>query len=72
MLHNLEKSFSEKVENIVGKGENNGYQHFSPFPTMFSKAFVRWGRLKSGLCGKRLKHEKKMQTLNGLLFEKIN
>ena len=28
-----------KVENIVGKGENAGYQHFSPFPTMFSKAF---------------------------------
>ena len=26
------------VENMVGKGENAGYQHF-PFPTMFSKAF---------------------------------
>ena len=26
-----------KVENIVVKGENAGYQHFSPFPTMFSK-----------------------------------
>ena len=24
-----------RVENIVGKGENAGYQH--PFPTMFSK-----------------------------------
>ena len=36
---------SDRVENIVGKGENAGYQHFllfpafSPFPTMFSKGF---------------------------------
>ena len=28
-----------KVENIVGKGENAGYQHFLLFPTMFSKGF---------------------------------
>ena len=28
-----------RAENIVGKGENAGYQHFFPFPTMFSKAF---------------------------------
>ena len=27
------------VENIVGKGENAGYQHFLLFPTMFSKSF---------------------------------
>ena len=26
-----------KCSNIVGKGENAGFQHFSPFPTMFSK-----------------------------------
>ena len=32
----------ERVENIVGKGENADYQYFSPFPTMFSKGlFVR-------------------------------
>ena len=24
------------VENILGKGENAGYQHFFPFPKMFS------------------------------------
>ena len=29
----------ERVENIVGKGENTDYQHFFPFPTVFSKAF---------------------------------
>ena len=28
-----------RIENIVGKGENAGYQHFSPFPTMFTKGF---------------------------------
>ena len=28
-----------KVENIVGKGENAGYQHFFPFLTLFSKDF---------------------------------
>ena len=26
----------KSFENIVGKGENAGNQHFSPFPTMFS------------------------------------
>ena len=26
-----------RVQNIVGKGENAGYQHFLLFPTMFSK-----------------------------------
>ena len=28
-----------RVENIVGKGENAGYQHFLLFHTMFSKGF---------------------------------
>ena len=27
------------AENIVGKGENAGYQHFLPFPKCFQKAF---------------------------------
>ena len=29
----------ERVENIVGKGENAGNQHFLLFRTMFSKGF---------------------------------
>ena len=33
------KFHSERVENIVGKGENAGSQAFSPFPTIFSKVF---------------------------------
>ena len=28
-----------RVENIVGKGENGGYQHFLLFPQCFQKAF---------------------------------
>ena len=32
-------SLDYRVENTVGKGENAGYQYFSPFPTVFSKVF---------------------------------
>ena len=32
----------ERVENILGKGENAGYKHFSPFPKIFSTAFFFW------------------------------
>ena len=32
-------SVSDSVENIVGKGENAGYQHFLLFPQCFLKAF---------------------------------
>ena len=28
----------DRVENIVGKGENAGYQHFVLFPQCFQKA----------------------------------
>ena len=28
-------SFFDRVEKTVGKGENAGYQTFSPFPTFF-------------------------------------
>ena len=41
-----------RVENIVGKGENAGYQHFFLFPTMFSKAFSPRG-VKSQDCLKK-------------------
>ena len=29
----------QQIENIVGKGENAGYQYFLLFPQMFSKVF---------------------------------
>ena len=31
-------SVFDRVENIVGKGENAGYQHFLLFPQCFEKA----------------------------------
>ena len=39
------------VENIVGKGENAGYQHFLLFPQCFQKASFS-GSLKSLDCVK--------------------
>ena len=32
-------SVFDRVENIVGKGQNAGYQHFLLFPQCFAKAF---------------------------------
>ena len=37
-----------RVENIVGKGENAGYQHFLLFPQCFQK-FCAPGSLKVGI-----------------------
>ena len=42
-----------RVENIVEKGENAGYQYFLLFPQCFQKVSFS-GLLKSGLCGKGL------------------
>ena len=50
------KGFFYMLETIVGKGENAGYEHFSPFPRMFMKDLFLWG-FKScvvRLCGKEL------------------
>ena len=38
----------DRVENIVGKGENAGYQHFLLFPHFFQKAF-KLGLLTGGI-----------------------
>ena len=46
-----------RVENILGKGENAGYQHFLLFPKCFQKALSS-GSLTSGLYGKELKKTK--------------
>ena len=34
-------SVFNQIENIVGKRENAGYQHFLLFPTLLSKGFFR-------------------------------
>ena len=46
----------EVVENIMGKGENTGYQHFLLFPEYFQNiSFSGLLIKKSGLCGIELK-----------------
>ena len=42
------KFVSRRIENIVGKGENAGYQHFLLFPQCFQKASIS-GSLKFGI-----------------------
>ena len=44
----------ERVENIVGKGENAGYQHFLFFPECFQKASV-FKKAVKGQDGKEVK-----------------
>ena len=41
-------SLSDRVENIAGKGENAGYQHFLLFPQFFRKPSFS-GLLKLGI-----------------------
>ena len=42
-----------RLENILGKGENAGYQHFVFFPQCFQKLSIQ-GSLSSGSCCKNL------------------
>ena len=44
------------VENLAGKGENAGYQHFLLFPQILPKDFFS-GSLKVGLYSKGLVYE---------------
>ena len=44
----------DRVENIVGNGENAGYQHFLLFPQCFQKASMS-GSLKVGIMRERVK-----------------
>ena len=43
------------MENIVGKGENAGYQHFLLFPQCFPKPSLE--SLKVGIACERVKHQ---------------
>ena len=47
----MQKFVPDKTENIEGKEENAGYQHFLLFSQCFKKAYSL-GSLKPGLCGK--------------------
>ena len=55
------------VENIAGKGENAGYQHFPPFPTMFSKGFF-FRVVKSWDCVVKW-HQTKIHSIRPLQHE---
>ena len=45
-------SVFDRVENIVGRGGNAGYQPLFLFPQCFQKLSFLGGYLKSRLCGK--------------------
>ena len=49
----MAKFVLDKTENIVGKEENAGYQHFLLFPQCFQKAFSS-GSLKVGIAYEEL------------------
>ena len=51
----MAKFVFDRVENMVGKGENACYQHFSFTRNVFRR-LLSWGREKSGFCGKELTH----------------
>ena len=61
-------SLFDRVENIIGKGENAGYQHFLLSPQCFQKLFPQ-SRLKSGLCGKDLNKLNLSQMINFRCFQ---
>ena len=50
-----QKFVSGRIENIVGKGENAGYQHFLLFPQCFQKASFT-GSLKHWIMWQRVKY----------------
>ena len=50
-------SVFDRVENIVGKGENAGYQYFLFFPQCFQKASFQ-NSSKGVMCGNGLKRVK--------------
>ena len=51
-----------RVERIVGKGENAGYQYFLLFP-VFSKCILSQGHKRSELYGKELALSDSLQVL---------
>ena len=59
----------DRVENIVGKGENPGYQHFLLFPQSFQKASIP-DPYKPGLVWERVKTLKKIDNFKKLRHAK--
>ena len=59
--------FLGRIENIVGKGVNAGYQHFLLFPQCFQKVFFLPARQKWSLCGKGLRRSKLREGSGGAI-----
>ena len=59
MLLKVLKLVFHRIENIVGKEENAGDQHFLLFPQCFKRLFPPVHQ-KSSLCGKGLRENEKM------------
>ena len=47
-----QNKFEWRIKTFLGIGRKRWFPAFSPFPTMFSKAFFQRGHLKSGLYSK--------------------
>ena len=58
-------SYLDWVENIVGKGENAGYQHFLLLPQCFQKPILQ-GSLKLGIVSSKQLTIYNMQSLFSL------
>ena len=64
-------SLFNKVENIVGKGKNAGYQHFLLFPQFFQEAYFS-GSLNVGIVWERVNTQSRLfTTLNEKPYEDI-
>ena len=66
---NILISVFDRVENIVGKGENAGYQHFLLFPHCFQRAPIR-GFFKLGILWYRIKEQFNMHE--SIIVSKID
>ena len=51
-------SFFDSAENIVGKGENAGSQHFLLFPQCFQKPLLLQNLIKLVFCDKRINQKR--------------
>ena len=59
----MAKFVLDKIENIVGKEENAGYQHFLLFPHCFQKA-ISVGSLEVGIVWERVNESILMNILS--------
>ena len=57
------KCFYKRVGNILGKGENAGYQHFLLSNNVYRASFL--ASLKIGMCGNRLTARLKQEGHDG-------